>query len=489
MSIPITGVLLIPLGLVLAVLPLRFCLAGLMAFAMMSPAAVINVGSNGLQPGYYLALLLIARTAVQIMTGGYTLNSFVISRMVPIFWFVATVFVVLFVALCLFQGGVRVLPGSSGFKSGMTHPFHLARENFTQLFYLIVNVFLLYAMAHTAARRPSEDFPKAWDQAMVCGLIFAVAVCFWQFAGLYGAVPFPSDFFYSNAGYSRADSQSMVGLFRINGPFDEPSTLGYTFTGFLLYAWGRYRQWPNGATVAMIAACILCMLLSTSTTAFLGIFLFFCVAAHDTATGKTRLMPRKGQLTSGYIMAVAAIVVAAFFCLVVVALNWAAINIILHMTLFNKTGTTSFKERSYADYLALVIFAQTKGIGIGLGSHKANSLLLTLLSNTGVIGVTLFGSSLWALLRWRLPTPASFRPGGISVRPFQLGLIGLLLSHLFSNPNLSTMTLWLSMGGLLALQAWERQRQAAAAHTTESGRRDTCAAARDASATPAYVPV
>ena len=47
--------------------------------------------------------------------------------------------------------------------------------------------------------------------------------------------------------------------------------------------------------------------------------------------------------------------------------------------------------------------------------------------------------------------------GGFSYRRFQLGLGGLLAIHIFSNPNLSSLTLWLSMGGLLALQAWQRK--------------------------------
>jgi hypothetical protein len=98
----------------------------------------------------------------------------------------------------------------------------------------------------------------------------------------------------------------------------------------------------------------------------------------------------------------------------------------------------------------LQIFVKTHGIGIGLGSHKANSLLLTLLSNTGFIGVLLFGAFSWTLLRWK---PARRVP---SARPFQLGLAGLLAIHLFSNPNLSSLTLWIGMGGMLALQARDR---------------------------------
>jgi hypothetical protein len=449
MSVPITGLLLIPLGLVLAVAPWRYCLAGLMAFAMMSPAAVVNAGNFGLQPGYYLALLLLGRTAVQVAVNRFALNGFVISRMLPLLWLLAVVFLVLFLALCFFQT-VETLPGSSGFKSGMTHPFRLGRENFTQSFYLILNLCLLYAMGHNGAR--TGDLYKAWDKAVICGLVFTVCVCLWQFASLYGALPFPSDFFYSNAGYSRADSQSMVGLFRINGPFEEPSTLGYTFTGYLLYAWGRYSERPTGTTVAMIASSIFCMLVSTSTTAFLGLFLFFCVVSYDVATGRTRLLPPKNKVTSGFIIAMAIIATAMACFLVAVAANWAAINIILNNTLFNKTGSTSFQQRSFADYLALQIFVKTHGIGIGLGSHKANSLLLTLLSNTGFIGVLLFGAFGWTLLRW-VPPRTSPMP---SVRPFQLGLTGLLAIHLFSNPNLSSLTLWLSMGGVLALQARER---------------------------------
>lgn len=455
MSIPITGLVLIPLGALIAVLPWRYALIGLVSFAMMSAAAVVNAGNLGLPPGYYLSLLLIARTALQVAADRFTLNAFVLSRLRLLLWFVALVFLVLFIALCFFQT-VETLPGSSGFKSGMIHVFRLARENYTQTFYLIVNLCLLYAMAHSGARQRNQALPEMWDRAVACGLIFSVVVCIWQFASLYGALPFPTDFFYSNAGYSRSDSQAMAGLFRINGPFEEPSALGYIFTGYVLYAWGRYRERPTGTTVAMLAASMFCMLVSTSTTAFLGLFLFFCVASFDVVTGRTRLLPRKGEMTSGFVIVLAIIALAMTACFVAAAANWPAINVILHNTLFNKTESTSFKQRSFADTLALQIFVETDGIGIGLGSHKANSLLLTLLSNTGLLGALLFGAFAWSLLFWKSRPMGEART--LSNRPFQLALGGLLLLHLFSNPNLSVLNFWIFMGGLLALQAWERAR-------------------------------
>jgi hypothetical protein len=138
----------------------------------------------------------------------------------------------------------------------------------------------------------------------------------------------------------------------------------------------------------------------------------------------------------------------------------------LKNVLFNKAESTSFQQRSFADYLALQIFTQTYGIGVGLGSHKANSLLLTLLSNTGVVGVVLFCWFLFVLFLSKRAAKMAPLP---DIRPFQLCLMGLLVIHLISNPNLSVMTLWLMIGALLAFQAAERKQITVAKAPLEIG--------------------
>jgi len=446
MTIPITGALLLPLGLIVAVLPWRYSLSGLMVFGMMSPAAVVNVGNYGLQPGYYLAMLLIARTMGDVVTSGFTFNARVFWEMRSLFWFLVTVLAVLFIALCFFQGEVETLPGSFGFKSGLVHPFHLSRENFTQLFYLLLNAFLIYSFGHYGAMEKSNQLLRAWDIAVTCGLLFSVFVCVWQFLSLYAGIFFPADFFYSNAGYSRADSQSMVGLFRINGPFEEPSTLGYNLSGYLMFSWSRLECRPTVLSIFMIAGCIFCLLVSTSTTAFLGLFLFGWVAFFDMARGKIRF---HFTLSAGKLIAIGSIGLALAAGIIAIAANWDAIWLILQNTLFQKSASTSFKQRSFADNLALQIFTETYGIGVGLGSHKANSLLLTILSNTGVAGLLTIAAFFYRRISYASST---------ATRPFVLMLLGLLLIHLFSNPNLSSLSLWLSLGGLLALQMSEYSR-------------------------------
>jgi hypothetical protein len=331
--------------------------------------------------------------------------------------------------------------------------FYLGRENATQVVYLALNLALLYALGHQAGRRGIVPMLKAWDAALVAGLLFSIGVCLWQFASLYAGLPFAADFFYSNAGYGRADSQSMVGLFRINGPFEEPATLGYVFTAYLLFAWLRYRLYPTTLSALLIAGCIFCLLVSTSTTAFVGLFLFACVVGFDVISSRVSLVTR--TFSSGQV----ALVVLMFFglglVLVAVSAYGGEIAYILENTLFQKAESTSFQQRSLADFMAIRIFVETYGLGIGLGSHKANSLLLTLLSNTGIAGVVLFATFLWSLL---VQVPAvSSRDGPTELRraflPFQWALTGLVLMHVFSNPNLSSLVLWLQMGALLSLQA------------------------------------
>jgi hypothetical protein len=363
------------------------------------------------------------------------------------------------------------LPGTAGFKSGAVQPFQLGRNNFTQITYLFINLCLIYCLAHQGARRGIDALTKDWDRAVVCGLLFAVLVSLWQFISVYTGLPFPADFFYSNAGYNRADSQTMAGLFRINGPFEEPSTLGYTFTGFLLFAWWRYRGQPSALSGLMVAACVFCMLISTSTTAFVGLALFVCFALFDVVSGQVQIFPRTPVAVVSLFIVFAAILAGVALA----AGNWPAISLMLDNVIFNKAESTSFQQRAFADLLAIKIFVQTYGLGIGLGSHKANSLLLTLLSNTGLAGLILFCSFAYALLRTRtIPGDrlrAAKRRGALS--PFQWGLAGLLVIHVFSNPNFSVLILWLQMGGLLALHASLRRSALAGQDATGVMRRST----------------
>jgi hypothetical protein len=286
-------------------------------------------------------------------------------------------------------------------------------------------------------------------------MCFSIFVCAWQFAGLYGGAFFPADFFYTNAAYGRAEGQTMGGLFRINGPFGEPSALGYMFTGFLMFAVARLHTHFTPLTILMIAGGVVCILISTSTTAYVGLFFCFCFAVYDIATGRTPLLGRERGPTPTHLTAIAVVLVTAAVALTIVATNLPAIEIIVNKTILNKDQSISYQQRTAADAMALDIFARTLGLGLGLGSHKANNLLFTLLSNVGIVGLGVFCFFLLTLFRplrgiW---PREDVRGMERAILPFRRALLGLIFIHAVSAPNLSVLSLWEQIGGLIAIEA------------------------------------
>jgi hypothetical protein len=57
----------------------------------------------------------------------------------------------------------------------------------------------------------------------------------------------------------------------------------------------------------------------------------------------------------------------------------------------SKGETGSFANRTASDLYGLQLFAQTYGLGLGLGSNRVSSLLTTLLSCVGLLGTLAFG--------------------------------------------------------------------------------------------------
>lgn len=460
----ITGLLLIPLGLLGIFLPWRFCPAFLLTFAMMSPAAVFNAGSFGLQPGYFFALLVIARTVIEIALRRQSLNRFALTRMIPLGVLIISAMVALWTAMMFFEGKIYVIGGTEGFHLSLAQPYHFRRENMTQIAYLLLNLTLVYCLAHQGARMEFNALARAIDRAVISALVFASAVAMWQWAGFNLGVYFPDEFFYSNAGYQRADSQTMLDLLRINGCFEEPSTLGYMFTGFLLYCWRRYRRKPSAIAVGLIGLCLGIMMISTSTTAYFGIAVFAAWVGFDLLRGYAWPILPGGRVSSGHIAAILTVIMIVMAGTVLLARDWDTVNQILTTNVLDKRSSSSYDERSGVDKMALSIAVETDGIGLGLGSHKPNSLLMTLLSNAGVIGLGAFCLFAFATVRpirdsdlgpgrTRLLRRSMATAARTAAAPIQSFAMGLLIIHSFSNPNLSFIALWIGLGSALGLLA------------------------------------
>jgi hypothetical protein len=451
-----TGFLLIPLGGVLAFMPWPVMLAGLVSFALLHGSAVYNHGSVGLQPGYFLGLLVIARVAVESLLARQGLSRPVLNRLLALAPFVLISILILLVALALFQGEVQVLRGTDNFDLARARPYTFRRENLTQLAYLAINATLAYAIAHQVSRWHPRTVLEVFDRAVIVALLLALLLCVWQMGFFYLGVPFVGDFLFSNAGYESAEGEaSVAGYLRLSGPFSEPAALAYYFAGFLLYAWQRLRLRPTARSAALVAAALAALALSFSTTAVAVLALFALVVLVDLLRPTLRWLGRV-RVTTGGIAVAAALLLAASVAIPWILWHWQGLHEVFRLIVLDKPESGSYEARSGADLMALEVFLQTFGLGLGLGSHKANSLALTLLANVGVLGTLLFVIFIVDLLFLRRPRrPPLLEAGDLSEAPLRWFILGLLFAHVVSNPNLSFIILWIGFGFMAGyLASW-----------------------------------
>jgi hypothetical protein len=71
---------------------------------------------------------------------------------------------------------------------------------------------------------------------------------------------------------------------------------------------------------------------------------------------------------------------------------------LLYLEVFDKLSSMSAIERANSNFSALLIFANTYGFGVGLGSNRPSSFALYLLSNVGIIGTFAFSLFIFFIL-------------------------------------------------------------------------------------------
>lgn len=285
------------------------------------------------------------------------------------------------------------------------YPLHPVSGNITQTAYALGGVLVFFAMRSLLLGRDSrlKDFQNA---VLVLGTLNAT--CAVVSAGaFYMGLPNPIDAV-RTANYTIYDSYAMAdtGLVRIQGTFSETSTFS-AFTlplfafSFNLWLRSRAALWSGG--VATIS--LLLLLVSTSGTAYGGLagyLLFFALAATWRAltTGRvTRL--RELLLMVGVLTLLGG---SAFM----LELDSAKQVIrFFEQTVLDKFESRSGESRGRLNEYAWKNFLDTYGIGAGMGSARASTYALLLLSNVGLPGTVLFLGFLVSVLsgvrheRWR----------------------------------------------------------------------------------------
>lgn len=263
-----------------------------------------------------------------------------------------------------------------------TVPLRPTNQNITIAFY-IVGTFFIALCSAVAIRQPlgAVRFVRI---AVLVGWIHALL-------GATGAL-FAETFwgnvlnFFRNGSYAQVD-QAILGFRRINGIMPETSTYAaYGFAWFVLLAELWLRSVQRGRTGPAALALLIVLIASTSSTAYAAIIVYMLIIAI-----RMLLFPKAFRAANfAWIVAVLFLSSVAIGLLILFKPELAAeFGQIFDHAVLSKAKSDSGLQRLFWARQGLDAFANSYGLGIGVGSFRSSSFLTAIIGSTGVVGCVL----------------------------------------------------------------------------------------------------
>lgn len=307
-------------------------------------------------------------------------------------------------------------------QAAITEPLAFNTSNVAQAAYVVLGI---GAATYLMAQPRTSRVLATWAFATGVGLSFV------QYVAQRARLPWPKRLFDNSENFTYT-ARTATGAPRFRGIFPEPSMLAVFCVAALVYFLAVAVQTRGRArllSVAAAAMAVVDLLPSTSTTAWAAPILTGVIGL---AWWLWRFLSFRAKLPpSVALAAIAVLIVAAPFAPHAIASVASGVR--------SKLGTVSYSSRSWADAHALHLTGDSFGLGMGLGSNRASSLVSTMLSDVGIIGVALFVLAVVAVCR------RAWRCG--EARPVVLALLAMLVGKAIAWPDLNSPGLeWLLLG-------------------------------------------
>lgn len=271
-------------------------------------------------------------------------------------------------------------------------PLHPVSGNITQSVYLMGGVCAFAAWRVLLANRQRREHFR--DAVLLLAVLNCIAAAI-NIGELYFSLPRVLQFV-RTAGYAIFDGGELGGLQRVSGTFSETSA----FAAFTLPLFAfTLSLWSNGVRAnysgGLALASLVLLLISTSGTAYAGLamYLFFVLL------GRIR---QGGMPIGGLVVGITVACVLTGGVLLLEPTLAGRVANFFDATVFSKLSSASGTERGAWNREAWSNFISTYGLGVGLGTAKASSYPLVLLSNLGLIGTGLFAA--FVLRLFSVPT-------------------------------------------------------------------------------------
>ncbi len=415
-------------------------------------AASIVFGSLGLQPALVPTVILCTNLAVVWLVGGRFVALPQVTRiMMPLLLLLLYAILGAILLPKLFAGTVLVHSQKADGLGGDATPLTLDFGAVTQSIYLIIDVSAAFAVALMVSSRPMKPISLLYIY-LSCGLL-TVMIAFWQLASKLAGVPFPSDFFYSNPGWTILQDQSFAGVPRVNGPFTEPAAMASFLLG-IMYA--TFWLVLHGCRRPMVVVCLVTsmvgILISTSTTGIAAVAVGLIFIIGYLMTSATAEVSRRFRAMLYPVLLVG--VLAAIAVPIVAPKIITSIGIVIAQTA-NKSDSDSFDQRTTTDTDSLALVVQTFGLGVGWGSNRSSSLIPGLLSTVGLVGTALFLGFIVSLRRAIVQSRRYLVDEGerLAMSGTAAGLLGHLVAALLSAPGIGALVFYALLGLLVGVLA------------------------------------
>ncbi|MEM9168183.1 MAG: hypothetical protein AAGC56_00890 [Pseudomonadota bacterium] len=193
--------------------------------------------------------------------------------------------------------------------------------------------------------------------------------------------------FFRTSNYAILNHQQVFGLLRVSGPSVEPSSFGGLTVSLFVFNFVRYLQ-TRGLWHGVAASLLLLgVIASFSTTGYAALAVI--ILLWSALTGG-RLVYR-GLSKDDLIGVLLASITAGSIIAVLLFAPAQQFALDLYTRLFGeKLSSASGLERTAWTARSFANFTETYGLGVGLGSGKGSSHLITVIGNLGLIGSVLY---------------------------------------------------------------------------------------------------
>jgi hypothetical protein len=195
---------------------------------------------------------------------------------------------------------------------------------------------------------------------------------------------------FKTAKYTYLEGSEVAGFRRVDGFMTEASAFGGTsvaVASVLLFMGGALNSGAERSLAKLIAWALIGMaVVSTSTSAYVGlvvlltIYAVWCVVR--AIEGRTALSPRVVIELSAAVL----VFLAGFAAVILHPELLDQPQAMMDVIFFKKIYSSSYYDRSLWNKMALDALWQTWGVGVGVGSARTSNWLVSVLSNTGVLG-------------------------------------------------------------------------------------------------------